>query len=479
MSLENRFARVLSEPRAKKKLASLAGCKRLPLYTFNLATTSLRHLPAWFDRLEDIKQGRSRTHGNFFSDPAAIGLVDNSVRPRVLTPAGEKFLSYKPYLYKKPAEAEYRLVEILYFSGFSFNARVQSFLHKKRRHMLRVLKGLVAASSPKRQLFLAEPRLLVIIELIANFPGALKRFVALSENDLKALVQLGEKGFDRLGSNCTLYSGDTLRGFKKLCHRIGSDYTRAEERRLHYIFSMTLLEIKQSISLREAKVLTVPAPFSNLINEFDIYRRYSSYTTDITVWLEDSTFFVSAYEEAFATTTPVQVVTHRAKIQPQTKPPSGVASKPVTAPVRQRRKTYAMPTVYVSDPIVSERSEDLVEQALQAKYRSRLIRVGHREGEIYSLSDGLVPGADFYVVDKNNQPVEFIEVKSVTRQPPVEISITRAELTRAIKCSAQGKPYVLMLVNVATNEIYNLGDVARQLANLQLTQVSQFTVKIS
>lgn len=163
MSLPLQFASLFDDPVAKRKLVQYGPHTRLP--TFSLTTTSLRHLPKWFDRLDEINRGISQQHGNFFSDPASIGLVNNSVRPRVLTPAGQAFLQHKPMLYKKPAQAEYQLIKTLYFSNYVHSSSVEQFLRSKQSHMLAVLSQFFQC--PSRSLF-SHPQLLVIAELVCN-----------------------------------------------------------------------------------------------------------------------------------------------------------------------------------------------------------------------------------------------------------------------------------------------------------------------
>ena len=78
-TLARKFASLFDDPDAQEALAMLGARTRLP--TFNLATSSLRHLPKWFDRLEKINNRQIESHGNFVSDPASIGLVDSSLIP--------------------------------------------------------------------------------------------------------------------------------------------------------------------------------------------------------------------------------------------------------------------------------------------------------------------------------------------------------------------------------------------------------------
>src|SRR5437763_2349117 len=111
--LAQQFASLFGDRRARNALASLGSRTRLP--TFNLATTSLRHLNKWFDRLHAIDQGISRPHGNYYSDPASIGLVESGRRARALTAAGVAYLRFRSTLRDDAARAEYELLKILYF----------------------------------------------------------------------------------------------------------------------------------------------------------------------------------------------------------------------------------------------------------------------------------------------------------------------------------------------------------------------------
>src|SRR5438309_4698146 len=171
MALAQQFESLFGDVRSRRLLRQLSGAGRTTLPTFNLTTTSLRHLRKWFDRLDEIRSGATHPHGNYFSDPAAIGLVDNAARPRVLTQAGEAFRSRRAALHNDPARAEYALVEILYYAGYPHQLDVQQFLTQKRQSMIRTL--MQFQQTPVTQLFVKKPQLLVVAELISNFPGAI------------------------------------------------------------------------------------------------------------------------------------------------------------------------------------------------------------------------------------------------------------------------------------------------------------------
>jgi len=464
------FASLFSAQRA---LAQLRSRTRLP--TFNLTTTSLRHSNMWFDRLYDIDRGIARAHGNYFSDPASVGLVDRSARPYLLTPAGRAFLSFRRALHEDQARAEYELLRILYFGGYNHQPSVQQFLASKRGQLFAVLDQF--APWPTRHLFLTHPRLLVVAELIAGFPGAIPRLLALPERHLLDMAALGEHGFANLCSG----QGFT-RGLARLCRRIGSDYTRAEERRLHYVVSMALLAILQTVPRHRAVQLRVPPPYCNLLTEMDVYNRHAHYTTDMSVWFDGVNFQVSS---SLATPpgaplpppAPLQFVT----ILPQIATPSGTGSAPANHQSRRARRGARRTQVnIILDPVLSERAEDVAEERiLRPQHGPQLVRVGHRRGETIALPDGIVPGADFYVIDASSEPIEFTEVKSVSGNPPFDVALTRAEYLRAVRCAAAGTPYRLVLVDVGTGGWFEVRNVGSALAALQLGEAVQFVIRIS
>ncbi len=130
--LAKRFAALFDDPAAKTGLSHFAGGGHVSIPTFALTTTSLRHLPKWFDRLSDIAAHHIKPHGNFVSDPAAIGLVDGATSPPSLTPIGAAFLSKKTGLYGNAPRAEYELVKLLYFSGAKHSVVVRENLSSRR-----------------------------------------------------------------------------------------------------------------------------------------------------------------------------------------------------------------------------------------------------------------------------------------------------------------------------------------------------------
>ncbi len=472
MALGDRFRSLFKDRSSRQKLEQLSAHTVLP--TFNLTTTSLRHLPRWLDRLEEIDRGVVNTHGNFFSDPATIGLVDNSVRPRVLTLAGRAFLNQKAAVYNKPEKAEYQLIKILYFSNHVHNASVQEFLRRKREHMDMVLRQFSQTSS--RPLFLERPSLLVIAELIAGFPGALPGFASLSRSDLFDLARLGEGGFVRL----CLGAGFPP-GIQRLCRRIGSDYTRGEERRLHYIVSMALLTIAQMVPPHTSPILVVPPPFSNLLTESDVYHLHMRYTSDINVWFDGISFRVSSLSIPITAPPPLPPIPLAAiTLLPQIAVPSGTGNVAAGHASRKRIKSARQSKVtIIVDQLLSQRSEDFIQEiVLGPRYGAQLVRVGHRSGETLALLDGMVPGADFYVIDAAATPVRFIEVKSISSPPPADIQLTRAEYLRACQCERDGIPYELILVNTTTGNWCEVLNFSASINAITLGQVLQFAVRV-
>lgn len=470
-ALAQQFVSLFPEGGPQRALARLGARTALP--TFNLATTSLRHTNMWLDRLHDINRGITRAHGNYFSDPASIGLVDNLVRPPVLTPAGRAFLSFRSTLRDDQARAEYELLKILYFGGYNHQPDVQQFLATKRGQLFAVLDQFTA--SPARHLFLEHPGLLVVAELIAGFPRAIRRLLELPEQDLLDLASLGEHGFTNLCSG----SGFP-RGLARLCRRIGSDYTRGEERRLHYLVSMALLAIVQTIPPRSQAQLRVPPPYCNLLTEMDVYSLHTQYTTDMNAWFDGVNLQVSSSlaipPGGPPPPAPLQLVT----VQPQTATPSGTGTAAADDQSRRtRRGARRTPVNIVLDPVLSERAEDAAEERiLRPQHGAQLVRVGHRRGETIALPDGMVPGADFYVIDASADPIEFIEIKSVSGNPPFDVAFTRAEYWRAVRSAGAGVPCRLILVDVGTGRLFEARNFAPALAALQLGEALQFVIRV-
>lgn len=472
MALRDQFAAIFDDPGARAALAAYGRHTRLP--TFNLATTSLRPTNKWFDRLDEINRGVIGTHSNFYPDPAAIGLIDRSAAPPVLTQAGQAFVQFRSTIRNNSLRAEYELVKAIYFSQYPQSLSVKKFLAEKQKHLEDFLYQFVPA--PTRHLFLEYPKLLVIAELLAGFPGAIRALLALSEDHLVQLERLGEDGFKALCAR----GGPA--GLALLCNKIGSDYGRAQERRLHQIVSMCLLTVAMATPKGRAKKLIVPAPYCNLLTEEDVYRLHDQYTSDINIWFDDVTFQVSASltVPAGARRAPRPSV-RLLNLQPQTRVPSGRANASSSTDQGRQivRSVKRAPTAVVIDPVISERAESLAEERiLRPLYGNRLIRAGHRNGEGMALPDGMVPGADFYVVDASSKPARFIEIKSVTGDAPFDITFTRAEYLRACRCADDKMPYDLILVDVVTGRFYEVRHFAVTLSSLLMREVMQIVFRL-
>lgn len=466
--LARRFASLFDDPAAQEALARLSTRTTLPI--FNMAISSLRHLPKWFDRLENISNGQLGAHGNFTSDPASIGLVDNSVAPPVLTSAGKEFFSYKSTLYGDPARAEYQLLKILYFSNHAHSAKVQGVLASRMEYLLDVLRqfGLY------RQEFLAQPSLLVIAELIASFPNALPKFVTFPAEDLLHLAQLSEENFKAL---CT--GDDYPAGLARLCNRIAGDYTRAQERRLHHIVSMALLTIASLIPPGGTTVLRVPAPYSNLLTKRDIFNLHATYTSDLAVWFDGVSYLVSTSISPAVATRAEDIQPHGGMLRPKKETARTVRRVSATDSSRNKRRAAQQEQITVINPLLSEDAEDFAErELLRPMHGAQIIRAGHRIGETMPLPDGLVPGADFYLVDDDGTPTEFIEVKCISGGLPANISLTHAEYLRVCKCVAEGIPYGILLVDLAKGQCIVVDYFDEQLAQLGLADAEQFTIKV-
>lgn len=476
MTIRDVFASLFEDRQAQERLSELADVVHTNLPTFNLTTTSLRHLNRWIDRLAEIQNHNIplQPHGNYFSDPGSLGLVNQSTRPPTISDAGEHLLSLSDQLYNNPARGEYELLKTLYSGNFEFPPEVISFLNEKRENMMRTLGQFFP--SPSRHLFLEHPSLLVIAELLSSFPGAIPRLLSLNQSDLLDLLELGESGFHQLFDDTP-----RTRGLFRLCRRIGNDYTRGQERRLHYIVGMTLLSILQNTPEQELSQLQIQQPFSKFLTEVDVYNLHVQYTSELSIWFNGEFFVVGKLVGGIIPENPQfpmpdGVFVH---LQPQQHVPSGTSrADPNDDSRHQRRSRRREQTEVIIDSALSERAEDFVEEnILLPVHGESLVRVGHRSGETMSLLDNIVPGADFYVIDSNNSPIEFIEVKSIN-EPPTDITITRAEYLRACRCIDNNLPYRLLLVNVIQGRWWEIENFAREISRLQLSEVTQFTIRV-
>ena len=95
----------------------------------------------------------------------------------------------------------------------------------------------------------------------------------------------------------------------------------------------------------------------------------------------------------------------------------------------------------------ADEAEDLIENRLRETYRNRSVkRIGHTNLETLTLDDGLLPGADLIILDPENQPERYAEVKSAIGSFPASIRLTLAELQRAKRCAVDGLPYDVWIV---------------------------------
>ena len=475
MNLRDEFASLFASADAKTRLAKLANAKQPTIPTYTITISSLRNTPRWFDRIEAISNGELGSHSHFLSDPVRAGLVDVSGNAPVLTSAGQQFLSNKAAHYMEEATAEYDLLKALYFSNHSHTTRTTAFLQQKRDHMNVALQQFMPA--PSRKLFFKHPSLLVIAELIASFSGAVTKLLQLPDQSLIALASLSEEEFRNLNGKRKLPTGLT-----RLCERIANEYRRSEERRLHHLMSMTLLSIAASIPRSSSVPLTVPFPFSNFVTEQDIFEMYARYTSDVTIWHDGETYQVSSSFASAANSiavSPPVVPPVRFLPLPDKAPGTGTPVAANAVSRSKRRASQHTTAMIVYDQTVSERSEDYAEvEILKPRYGNALFRVGHRSGETMALEDGMVPGADFYVVDAKGIPIEFIEVKSFSGNLPTQISLTHAEFLRAKDCSARNIRYRIVLVDVANARTYELSDFAQTASLLTVEELLQFTVRI-
>jgi hypothetical protein len=467
VALADRFAAIFAHRDARARLAQLGGHTNLS--TFNLATTSLRHTPKWFDRLEEIAAGVVRPHGNFLSDPATVGLVKTAGSRPVLTAAGTALNRLPSSIKSDRKKGEYELIKTLYYRRLPHRISVTRFLNAKRRNLLQMLNQFVP--TPNRRLFVQEPSLLVIAELLTDFPGAVRGLLGLSQADLLALAALGEDGF------ATFCRGPRFPvGLNRLCRRIGGDYRRGQERRLNYIVSMALCEIASVAPVAGAVDLTIPPPFSLFLTEVDVHSLHAEYTNDLTVWFDGDDFFVSKSLVSAPVGAPIAGT--RIIMQLST-PRRRRGSASATSAGRRGQRGGSRATTVIIDPRVGEHAEDWIEsQYLRPKYGNALVRAGHRTGETMPLPDGFVPGADFYIVTTSGDPNEFIEIKSISGPPPADISLTRAEYRRALQCLGNGTPYSLILVDVVNNHFYQVDNFVDELRQATLETVLRFTLRI-
>ncbi len=420
-----------AQPAARDRLEALGHHIELP--TFNLATTSLRHTNKWLDRLEEIDSGQVKPHGNFISDPAALGPAYRTPKGVGLTQAGRVFLGVKDRVYENPHKAEYELIKILYSGQIVLTGNARNFLDNKRKNLLNFLNH--CRPTPQRQIMFADPRLLSIAEMLAAFEGALNVFFSLSKTELQELARLGEDGFK------SLFPADANPpGISRLCTKIGSDYTRAADRRKNMIFSMTLLTVWQALRRRgvHGDKLEIPEPFCNLISPSDLYEFHERFTDDLTVAVDDEGFIVVRRDAEDLPAPKIQTITVAAMVKKLRKTPVR----------RTARGIVRKPSGRFLDLALTEEAEQYVhDQVLRPRYGKNVVRIGHTDLEQVPLDDEMLPGADFLIRKADGSVQEFFEVKSTRARFPSSITLTRGEFARIKRCLENDIPYTLYVVS--------------------------------
>ena len=408
--------------------------------TFTLTMTSLRGTDRLYDRLENIKDGTTGSHTNFYSDPKSLGLiVGTSSSTASLTPAGSQFLSTITVGKGRPRVAEYELCKALYSSGHDLGD-AGIFLKGKRDNLEVFLRH--CRPTPQAHLIASDGRLLALAEIITSFGSALERFLQLDPSLLVGYRDLGEPAFR------SLFEGRALhQGYTNVCRRISSGYTRTKERRFNYLVAQCLLDLRKQFIQRgvTSMTLVIPFPFSNLLSSQDIHEAAGSFTSDIVVYPDGGSFVVASTEVLTA--------------QPANPPQQlGVASQ--RGAPRQPGTTGAAPpsprtrSAYTVDAPLAKEAEDYVERLLRAEHGDSVRRIGHTSDELILLSDGLLPGADLLIEkvgSATGSTSRYVEVKSSRGGHPRTIRLTAAELRRAIKCDEDQVPYDIYVVSFGDN----------------------------
>jgi len=435
MSLAEVFIHLFDDPEAQQQVRAYRPHTRLR--TFNLATTSLRHIQKWYDRLSGIDQGVHRTHGNYYSDPQSLGLI-NTTGPTsaALTSAGREFLGTAQFYYNDPARAEYVLNKILYYGGHTLGRRADRTLNNKRHNLHEFLRK--CRPTPNTRMVLDNDRLLTIAEILSSFGLALEEFLLLDPTDLLAFTELGEQGFN------LLFQGVSVsQGFVNLAGKIAADYTRASVRRRNYLLAHLFLSLRRQLisSGSQYLQLAIPYPYANLLSERTAYEEISRFTDDLTIEPEAGGYVVFLREIVSAQ--PVPAAPSMRAIQLAARRPRTRTPRPT--PPMETRPRVAEP-YFVEAPLTVE-AENYVERTLRADYGDAVWRIGHTQAETVPLSDGLLPGADIIVRDQAGEATRYVEVKSARGDLPPSIRLTAAEYTRALKCSADNVPYDLYVVS--------------------------------
>ena len=469
MSLAEIFIHLFDDPEAQRQVQAYRPHTRLR--TFNLATTSLRHIQKWYDRLSDIDQGVHRDHGNYYPDPQSLGLVTRtSPTLAVLTVAGREFLNTAPRYYHDPARAEYALNKILYYEGHALGSAGTS-LSSKRHNLHEFLRK--CRPTPNTRTVLDDDRLLTIAEILSSFGLALEAFLLLDRTDLLAFVELGERGFNSL-----LQGMRVSQGYANLARRIAGDYTRASVRRRNYLLSHLFLSLRSQLvsSGSQFLQLMIPYPYANLLTERTAYEEVSRFTDDITIEPEAGGYIVFLQEIVSAQPTPampsmrtIQLAARRPRTRTTTTTPATVIHPRVVEPY------------FIEAPLTIE-AENYVERTLRAVHGDAVWRIGHTQVETVPLSDGLLPGADIIVLDDAGQATRYVEVKSSRGELPPSIRLTAAEYTRALKCSTDNVPYDLYVVSFLESQpapiVSLLSDFQNAIAGLTISDVLSMEIRI-
>ncbi|MDD5698602.1 MAG: hypothetical protein PHH77_08290 [Victivallaceae bacterium] len=431
MPLSNTFESLFETNEAQARLAQLGG--RVILDTFSLTTTSLRHLTRWYDRLDDIANGRIGGHSNFLSDPESLGLVSQNTNGiPALTEVGQQFLDTKEQLYNRPPAAEYELIKLLYFGSYTPFTHARNMLNLRKGNLQNFLQQ--CRLTPSSHYILNNAKALTIGELISGFPGAVERYLQLDESTLIQLVELGESGFTNLPTEN--YSS----GLSRLCRKIGSDYTRAPDRRRNMLLSMTLLEIRQNLIITGTyrTSLSIPYPFCNLVSEFELLNVYDEFTDDLIIEAEGSNIFVTLSNEAVSPAIPEL---HSVSLRPNNRRPRRVVRGTGTT-THDTRNPPENITINVRIGLYAE--DYVLKWYLEPNY-DRITRLGHTNLETQLLPDDNLPGADFLIGDIEF-PERFIEIKATGSPPPASFTLTRNEYARAKLCHERGIPYEVYIV---------------------------------
>jgi hypothetical protein len=299
----------------------------------------------------------------------------------------------------------------------------------------------------------------------------LYRFLRLRPADLEKFANLGEGRFSRLWHEDTPPAG-----LGRLARKIGSDYTRAEERRLHVLMAVLLNEVRADLTRRARAFdqLAMPEPFANLVSERDLISLHGKYSNDVRLVMEPGGMvaILSAAVVPVSSSAPAVIGIRTPRRRPGRGAPTSGAPREPTAQPR------------LIDMALAKEAEDYVQHSiLEPQHGDRLVRVGHTALEFSPLADGAVPGADFYVRSPGSaREAAFYEVKSAATSKPPSIHVTRAEYDRAVKCHGVGTPYELFVVAFERRggapTVYRIPDFAARSANLSINYLIGFDLAL-